>query len=144
MHLSPFYTRMHGEWLRYANSTSQYSLAFSLYKDDWGFQVNPLCRHDITRSDRQIGNPSSSSERDAASKRYGNAPSVTALWITCVICPKDGWDVTDGWCNRPGSIKAHAVEPASVSGMKQPLAGMPEVWPRDAASRSLEELGLHT
>ncbi len=56
MHLSPFYTRMYGEWLRYANSTSQYSLAFSLYRDDWGFQVNPLCRHDITRSDRQIGN----------------------------------------------------------------------------------------
>ncbi len=30
MHLSPIYTRVHGEWLRYANSTSQYSLAFSL------------------------------------------------------------------------------------------------------------------
>ncbi len=30
MYLSPFYTRMHGEWLRYAESTSQYSLAFSL------------------------------------------------------------------------------------------------------------------
>ncbi len=33
------------------------SLAFFLkVRDDWGFQVNPLCRHDITRSDRQIGN----------------------------------------------------------------------------------------
>ncbi len=30
---------------------------FLLVRDDWGFQVNPLCRHDITRSDRQIGNP---------------------------------------------------------------------------------------
>ncbi len=30
MHLSPIYTRVHGEWLRYAKSTSQYSLAFSL------------------------------------------------------------------------------------------------------------------
>ncbi len=29
---------------------------FSLVRDDRGFQVNPLCRHDITRSDRQIGN----------------------------------------------------------------------------------------
>ncbi len=29
---------------------------FLLVRDDWGFQVNPLCRHDITRSDRQIGN----------------------------------------------------------------------------------------
>ncbi len=25
MHLSPFYTRMHGEWLRYAKSTSQFT-----------------------------------------------------------------------------------------------------------------------
>ncbi len=49
MHLSPFYTRMHGEWLRYAKFTSQYSLAFSLkVRDDWGFQVNPLCHHNIT------------------------------------------------------------------------------------------------
>ncbi len=48
MHLSPFYTRMHGEWLRYG--------VFSLVRDVRGFQVNPLCRHDITRSDRQIGN----------------------------------------------------------------------------------------
>ncbi len=42
MHLLPFYTRMHGELLRYATSTSQYSLAFSLkVRDDWGSQVNP-------------------------------------------------------------------------------------------------------
>ncbi len=32
-HLSPFYTRMHGEWLRYAKSTSQFSLAFSLQSE---------------------------------------------------------------------------------------------------------------
>ncbi len=33
------------------------SLAFSLIVwDDWGSQVSPLCRHDITRSDQQIGN----------------------------------------------------------------------------------------
>ncbi len=56
MHLSPFYTRMHGEWLRYAKSTSQFHCRFLLVRDVWGFQVNPLCRHDITRSDRQIGN----------------------------------------------------------------------------------------
>ncbi len=56
MHLSPFYTRMHGEWLRYAKSTSQFHWCFLLVRDVWGFQVNPLCRHDITRSDRQIGN----------------------------------------------------------------------------------------
>ncbi len=43
MHLSPIYTRMYGEWLRYTKSTSQYSLAFSLkVRDDWGSQVNPL------------------------------------------------------------------------------------------------------
>ncbi len=56
MHLSPFYTRMHGEWLRYAKSTSQFHWRFLLVRDGQGFQVNPLCRHDITRSDRQIGN----------------------------------------------------------------------------------------
>ncbi len=57
MHLSPFYTRMHGEWLRYAKSTSQFHWRFLLVRDVRGIQVNPLCRHDITRSDRQIGNP---------------------------------------------------------------------------------------
>ncbi len=54
--MSPFYTRMHGEWLRYAKSTSQFHWRFLLVRDVRGFQVNPLCRHDITRSDRQIGN----------------------------------------------------------------------------------------
>ncbi len=29
---------------------------FTGVRDDCGFQVNPLCHHDITRSDRQIGN----------------------------------------------------------------------------------------
>ncbi len=48
MHLSPFYTRMHGEWLRYAKSTSQFHWHFLLVRDVRGFQVNPLCRHDIT------------------------------------------------------------------------------------------------
>ncbi len=43
MHLSPFYTHMHGEWLRYAKSTSQFHWLFSLVRDDRGFQVNPLC-----------------------------------------------------------------------------------------------------
>ncbi len=56
LHLSPFYTRMHREWLRYAKSTSQFHWRFLLVRDVRGFQVNPLCRHDITRSDRQIGN----------------------------------------------------------------------------------------
>ncbi len=41
----------------YANSTSQYSLAFSLkVRDDWGFQVNPLCRHNITSPFPPSGN----------------------------------------------------------------------------------------
>ncbi len=56
MHRSPFYTHMHGEWLRYAKSTSQFHWRFLLVRDVRGFQVNPLCRHDITCSDRQIGN----------------------------------------------------------------------------------------
>ncbi len=40
---------------------------------------------------------------------------------TCVICPTDGRDVTGGWRNRPGSIKARAVEPASAFVIQQPL-----------------------
>ncbi len=64
MHLSPFYTRMHGEWLRYANSTRQYSLAFSLYRDDWGFQVNPLSRHNITSPFPPSGNEGYVRNRD--------------------------------------------------------------------------------
>ncbi len=55
MHMLPFYTRMHGEWLRYAKSTSQFHWRF-LLSQRWSGQVNPLCHHDITRSDRQIGN----------------------------------------------------------------------------------------
>ncbi len=38
MHLSPFYTRMHGEWLRYAKSTSQFHWRFLFSQR---FQVNP-------------------------------------------------------------------------------------------------------
>ncbi len=41
--LLPIYTRMHGEWLGYAKSTSQNELVFSLkVRDDWVSQLNPL------------------------------------------------------------------------------------------------------
>ncbi len=56
MHLSPFYTRMHGEWLRYAKSTSQFNWRFLLVRDVRGFQVNPLCHHDITSPFPPSGN----------------------------------------------------------------------------------------
>ncbi len=56
MHLSPFYTHMHGEWLRYAKSTSQFHWRFLLVRDVRGFQVNPLCRHDITSPFPPSGN----------------------------------------------------------------------------------------
>ncbi len=56
MHLSPFYTRMHGEWLRYAKSTSQFHWRFLLVRDVRGFQVNPLCHHDITSPFPPSGN----------------------------------------------------------------------------------------
>ncbi len=56
MHLSPLYTRMHGEWLRYAKSTSQFHCRFLLVRDVRGFQVNPLCRHDITSPFPPSGN----------------------------------------------------------------------------------------
>ncbi len=55
-HMSPFYTHMHGECLRYAKSTSQYHWRFLLIRDDRGFQVNPLCRHDITSPFPPSGN----------------------------------------------------------------------------------------
>ncbi len=56
MHLSPFYTRMHGKWLRYARSTSQFHWHFLLKTEMIGASREiPLCHHDITRSDRQIG-----------------------------------------------------------------------------------------
>ncbi len=68
IHLSPFYTRMHGEWLRYAKSTSQYSLAFSLkVRDDWGFQVNPICHHYITSLFPPSGNEGYVRNRDVLS-----------------------------------------------------------------------------
>ncbi len=38
------------------NPLANFIGVFSLVRDDRGFQVNPLCRHDITRSDRKIGN----------------------------------------------------------------------------------------
>ncbi len=56
MHLPHFYTRMHGEWLRYAKSTSQFHWRFLLVRDVRGFQVNPLCRHDITSPFPPSGN----------------------------------------------------------------------------------------
>ncbi len=64
MHLSPIYTRVHGEWLRYANSTSQFHWCFLLVRDDWGFQVNPLCRHDITSPFPPSGNEGYVRNRD--------------------------------------------------------------------------------
>ncbi len=77
MHLSPLYTRMHGEWLRYAKSTSQYSLAFSLkVRDDWGFQVNPLCHHDITSPFPPSGNEGYVRNRDV---------SVTSSSFFCAV-----------------------------------------------------------
>ncbi len=38
------------------NPLANFIGVFSLVRDDRGFQVNPLCLHDITRSDQQIGN----------------------------------------------------------------------------------------
>ncbi len=38
------------------NPLANFIGVLSLVRDVRGFQVNPLCRHDITRSDRQIGN----------------------------------------------------------------------------------------
>ncbi len=73
MHLSPFYTRMHGEWLRYAKSTSQFHWRFLLVRDVRGFQVNPLCRHDITSPFPPSGNGGYVRNLDVT---YGNPCSL--------------------------------------------------------------------
>ncbi len=44
MHLSPFYTRMHGEWFRYAKSTSQFHWRFFLSQRWWGLPSKSLCQ----------------------------------------------------------------------------------------------------
>ncbi len=71
MHLSPFYTRMHGEWLRYAKSTSQFHWRFLLVRDVRGFQVNPLCRHDITSPFPPSGNGGYVRNLDVLRKKTG-------------------------------------------------------------------------
>ncbi len=38
------------------NPLANFIAVFSLVRDVRGFQVNPLCRHNITRRDQQIGN----------------------------------------------------------------------------------------
>ncbi len=72
MHLSPFYTRMHGEWLRYAKSTSQFHCRFLLVRDVRGFQVNPLCGHDITSPFPPSGNGGYVRNLDALSVHTDN------------------------------------------------------------------------
>ncbi len=50
MHLSPFYTRMHGEWLRYTKSISQFHCRF-LFSQRWSRlpSKSPMSsRHDIS------------------------------------------------------------------------------------------------
>ncbi len=90
MHLSPFYTRMHGEWLRYAKSTSQFHWRFLLVRDVRGFQVNPLCRHDITSPFPPWGNGGyvrnvdvplhGNFELRPQGVAMGNAVSMTRVW----------------------------------------------------------------
>ncbi len=52
----PFIPVCTGSGLGMQNPLANFIGVFSLVRDVRGFQVNPLCRHDITRSDRQIGN----------------------------------------------------------------------------------------
>ncbi len=50
-HLSPFIPVCMGSGSGMQNPLANFIGVFSLVRDDRGFQVNPLCRHDITRSD---------------------------------------------------------------------------------------------
>ncbi len=47
MHLSPFYTVFTGSGSGMQNPLANFIGVFSLVRDVRGFQVNPLCRHDI-------------------------------------------------------------------------------------------------
>ncbi len=56
MHLLPFYIRMHGSGPDMQNPLANFIGIFSLVRDVRGFQVNPLCRHDITSPFPPSGN----------------------------------------------------------------------------------------
>ncbi len=43
---------------------------FLLVRDDWGFQVNPLCRHDITSPFPPSGNEGYVRNRDVFSRNF--------------------------------------------------------------------------
>ncbi len=88
MHLSPIYTRVHGEWLRYANSTSQFHWRFLLVRDDWGFQVNPLCRHDITSPFPPSGNEGYVRNRDVYMyvRVFIGVSACSEFICMCVCC----------------------------------------------------------
>ncbi len=102
MHLSPFYTRMHGEWLRYAKSTSQFHWRFLLVRDVRGFQVNPLCRHDITSPFPPSGNGGYVRNLDVALHKDGVGYQKIAktLKLSCSTVTK-----TIQWFNRTGSTQ---------------------------------------
>ncbi len=54
--------------------------SFSLkVRDDWGFQVNPLCRHDITSLFPPSGNEGYVCNRDVTCAHQ----SLSLFWISC-------------------------------------------------------------
>ncbi len=75
MHLSPFYTRMHGEWLRYAKSTSQFHWRFLLVRDVRGFQVRTAAAYLGVRR-REKGDGRMRSDRDERGERGEKKISV--------------------------------------------------------------------
>ncbi len=58
MHLSPFIPVCTGNGSGMQNPLANFIGVFSLVRDDRGFQVNPLCRHDITSPFPPSGNGS--------------------------------------------------------------------------------------
>ncbi len=63
------------------NPLANFIGVFSLVRDDRGFQENPLCHHDITRSDRQIGNGRSPGTGlgtpDVDGSNLGSSPGIS-------------------------------------------------------------------
>ncbi len=80
MHLSAFYTRMHGEWLRYAKSTSQFHCRFLLSQRLLGLpSKSPMSSRHITSPFPPLDNGGYVRNLDV---HRGNVTLRQTLWAT--------------------------------------------------------------
>ncbi len=95
--------------------SSQFHWRFLLVRDVRGFQVNPLCRHDITRSDRQIGNQGyiRNLGRFGCTYDYLIDNITLVLFPPCILSHTHtlGYNLT--FQKRVSSIETHQTAPAA-------------------------------